>query len=278
MSVLRSNRLVAGVLIDITGVLYESGSKEAIPGSIEALKRLKQSSIPFKFVTNETQNTREGLVDKLSAFGYGGLITPDDIFAPAPACREYMQKEGLHRPHLLVHPKCLPEFEGFFDLTSEEKDCVIVGDAAEEFSYENVNKAFQTLLSMKQPRLLSLGYGKYYKEKGQLVIDLGAYAKALEFATGLTAEVIGKPSQRYFQTALSLIGVPSSESVMIGDDIVSDVGAAQKYGLSGILVKTGKFRPGRDECHPEVKPDVIVDNFLSAISIILDHNARNSNS
>ena len=31
---------------------------------------------------------------------------------------------------------------------------------------------------------------------------------------------------------------------MIGDDVVSDVGGAQRCGLAGVLVRTGKYRYG----------------------------------
>ena len=59
-----------------------------------------------------------------------------------------------------------------------------------------------------------------------------------------------------------------SQVVMIGDDIVGDVGGAQKAGLRGVLVRTGKFQPS-DENHPTVKPDAIVDNLSQAVDLIL---------
>lgn len=56
---------------------------------------------------------------------------------------------------------------------------------------------------------------------------------------------------------------------MIGDDIESDVGGAQACGLRGVLVKTGKFRPG-DETHPKIKPDAIVINLYQAVELVLN--------
>jgi len=55
---------------------------------------------------------------------------------------------------------------------------------------------------------------------------------------------------------------------MIGDDILGDVGGAQKCGMRGVLVRTGKFRKS-DENHPEVKPDGIVDNLAQAVDMLL---------
>jgi ribonucleotide monophosphatase NagD (HAD superfamily) len=46
---------------------------------------------------------------------------------------------------------------------------------------------------------------------------------------------------------------------MIGDDAASDVGGALKAGLQGILVRTGKYRPGDEkllEGRGEVAEDV----------------------
>lgn len=56
---------------------------------------------------------------------------------------------------------------------------------------------------------------------------------------------------------------------MIGDDIESDVGGAQSCGLRGVLVKTGKFT-SRNLNHPKVKPDLISDNFYSAVKEIIN--------
>lgn len=98
---LKSGVKIRGVLIDITGVLYESGQVGAIPGSLEGFEKLKESKIPFKFVTNETQNTRQGLVDKLRSYGFKELET-DDVHAPSPVVKDYLLKNGL-RPHLLIH-------------------------------------------------------------------------------------------------------------------------------------------------------------------------------
>ena len=40
-----------------------------------------------------------------------------------------------------------------------------------------------------------------------------------------------------------MLSLPASRVAVLGDDVVGDVEAAQKLGLRGILVRTGKFRP-----------------------------------
>ena len=152
-----------------------------------------------------------------------------------------------------------------------------MGDAGKYFTYENMNSAFRTLINMEpEPKLISMGFGKYFKDKSDLVIDVGAYASALEYAADTKSIIIGKPDRNYFECALHEIDTNASDTVMIGDDLISDVGGSQSVGMSGILVKTGKFRLERDLNHAIVKPDAIVDNFLAAINLVLD-SGSNSN-
>uniref|UniRef100_T1JH65 Phospholysine phosphohistidine inorganic pyrophosphate phosphatase n=1 Tax=Strigamia maritima TaxID=126957 RepID=T1JH65_STRMM len=256
---------VRGVLLDITGVLYNSGGSGGgivIEGSVEAVERLKAANISVRLVTNETQSTREKLIQKLGRHGYS--VNVDDVFAPAPAVSKLLKERRLS-PYLLVHPGVLSEFD---NVDTSSPNCVVVGDAEDHFTYDNVNKAFQTLMGLDTPILISMGKGKYYKQGDHFQLDLGAYVAGLEYSCDIKAEIVGKPSKDYFMTALNDMHVSPSEAVMVGDDIVHDIGGAQNAGIKGMLVRTGKYRPS-DENHPLVKPDVIVDNLAKAVDLIL---------
>jgi ribonucleotide monophosphatase NagD (HAD superfamily) len=55
--------------------------------------------------------------------------------------------------------------------------------------------------------------------------------------------VAGKPSPAFFEAAVRSLGLVADRSVaMVGDDLWSDVQGAQRAGLQGWLVRTGKFR------------------------------------
>ncbi|XP_066994001.2 phospholysine phosphohistidine inorganic pyrophosphate phosphatase [Anabrus simplex] len=262
MSLLKFHRPINGVLLDISGVLKDGTS--VIKGSIEAVNKLREAGLLIKLVTNETQETRRSLAQSLASLGFS--VEEKDIIPPCPALIRLLIQEKL-RPHLLVHPNVMQEFEGI-DMTNP--NCVVIGDAAENFTYENLNTAFRILMDLENPRLFSLGRGRYYRQDRDLMLDVGVYTAALEFATGVRAEIVGKPQPEFFKSALEDMGVKPEEAVMIGDDIVSDVGGAQDCGLAGVLVRTGKFRPS-DEAHPCVKPDAIVDNLAKAAELILQN-------
>ncbi|KAL8609417.1 hypothetical protein ACOMHN_019906 [Nucella lapillus] len=259
-----TSRTVRAVLLDISGVLKNSVDKKdvAIDGSVDAVSRLKASGLPVRFCTNETTTTRSQLVTRLQAIGFN--IKEEEVYPPAPAVCRILQQRGL-RPHLLVHPAVQPDFQ---HVDQSDPNCVVIGDATHTFSYANLNSAFQALIAMDSPVLISMGQGKFYREDNELVLDVGSYKAALEYACGLTAEIIGKPSKSFFLSVVDTMGASPQDVVMVGDDIESDVGGAQKCGMCGVLVRTGKYRPS-DEDHPSVTPDLIANNLAEAVNEIL---------
>jgi ribonucleotide monophosphatase NagD (HAD superfamily) len=91
-----------------------------------------------------------------------------------------------------------------------------------------------------------------------MTLDAGVTLVAgLEEASGRTAVVCGKPSAECFVRSAELVGSSPERTAMAGDDIASDVLAAQSAGLTGVLVKTGKFRP--DDLS-RGRPDHVIDS------------------
>ncbi|UXI19795.1 hypothetical protein NH340_JMT05737 [Sarcoptes scabiei] len=267
---------IKALLLDITGVLYESGTNIAIDGSIDAIQKLRNAGVPFRLITNETQRTVAMLIQKLAGLGYDFI--ENEVITPAMICREFIRKNQL-RPHFLIHPNLEPEFNEI--IIRHNPNCVVIGDADDAFTYQAMNNCFKLLMSLKEQStnenldhlLIGLGRNKYYRENGQLKLDLGGYLAALEYSTDLRAKIIGKPSKDYFQNALDSFGGKFSKEdlVMIGDDITGDVKGAQDFGVRGVLVRTGKYTPSMEQ-HPSIKPDAIVDNLKEAIDLIVQKN------
>ena len=84
--------------------------------------------------------------------------------------------------------------------------------------------------------------------------------------------MLGKPDRAFFEQALHSIGVAADEAVMVGDDIENDVGGAQRAGMRGILVCTGKHSadsPLLEGVQPDAILPSIVDlpEWLGALSV-----------
>ena len=170
---------------------------------------------------------------KLHRLGYE--MPEAEVFPPALAMAAIARAKNL-RPHMLVHPNCLPDL-GVQSADPDAADCVILGDATDNFSYANMNAAFRALIKSSGD-LYTLGRGKYYREDGELTLDVGPYTAALEYATSKEAIVVGKPSKDFFHAALLDMRVDAGDAVMVGDDVVSDVGGAKAAGLRDVVSRS----------------------------------------
>lgn len=244
------------VLLDLGGVFYE-GSR-LIPGALEALARLRSSGLALRFVTNTTRQSRASLLQELT--GRGLAIAEAELLTPAAAARDLLLSRGL-RPLLLIHPDLAPDFAG---LDTTNPNAVVVGDAGDHFSYAGLNQAFR-LLQRGAP-LLALGRNRYFQDGDGLSLDAGPFVAALEYAAGAQAELLGKPAPALFAAALRGPACQPAEAVMIGDDVEADVNGAIDAGLRGILVKTGKYRPGDES---RLKPGgTVADDIGAAVTML----------
>lgn len=206
--------MIKGILIDLSGTVHIGD--RAIPGALEAIRRLRQKGIPFRFVTNTSRKTRQMLHQDLMRLGC--RVPVEEIFTAPLAVRRYLELHGL-RPYLLIHPNLAPEFA---DLPQHDPDAVVVGFAQHAFTYAALNGAFQ-LLHNGAP-LLATGKTRYFQGETGLELDAGPFVTALEYAAGTTALILGKPSPQFFLGAVAELGCRPEETVMIGDDAASDVG------------------------------------------------------
>jgi HAD superfamily hydrolase (TIGR01458 family) len=250
--------VIKAVLIDLDGVIYQAD--QPIPGAQRTLDWLKARSIPYLFVTNTTSRPRDAVVEKLRLMDI--QVKPQQILTPAVAVAGWLNAQGTVTIASFL-PKAtqkdLSQFTQLTDTDDARVSAVIVGDLAQDWSFAELNRAFRLLMSNPECPLLALGLSRYWRSAQGLQLDVGPFVKALEFATGRTAIVFGKPSRDFFQQALTMLDAKAGETLMIGDDIHGDVGGAQSAGLKAALVKTGKFQ--QTDLSGDIVPDGILASF-----------------
>jgi HAD superfamily hydrolase (TIGR01458 family) len=246
---------IRAFLIDLDGVLY--AGKRPIVGARECLDLMDDRGYDYRFVSNSTRRRRTSIAERLKGWGYD--IPPDRIFTSPLAAVEYMRTSNRRRCFLITTGDVHAEFEDAgVTLTDENADFVVVGDAGDAFTYDRLNTALRLILD--GAGILALERDRYWMGSDGLVLSTGPFVAALEYATGRKSELMGKPSPEFFGLALQDMGVRPQEAAMIGDDILTDVGGAQKMGMKGILVKTGKYREDavRDSM---IAPDLVLDSI-----------------
>ncbi|HEU4450861.1 MAG TPA: TIGR01458 family HAD-type hydrolase [Gaiellaceae bacterium] len=255
---------MAAILLDIDGVLQLSG--EAIAGAGEAVRALREDGHRLRFVTNNTTRAREGLADGLR--GLGIELEADEVATTAVAAGALLEGK---RVLALTMAAVRADLAACVELVDERAEVVLVGgaDEGEEtsrvFSYDNLNRAFALLED--GARLVCLHKNRWWQTARGPLLDSGAFVAGLEYAAGVEAEVVGKPSRAYFEAALAELGAGPGETVMVGDDVEADVGGAKAAGLRAVLVRTGKFRP-EALAAAEYEPDAVVDSILDVPGIV----------
>lgn len=246
------------VLIDLAGVLHTGD--DPLPGAVRALDRLRASGLPLRFLTNTTRTPSNILFAKLRRMGF--TLATREFQTAALAARTLVRRRGL-KPLWLVHPAIAEEMGD----SAPDPDVVVLGDMGPHFSYPLLNRAFRLL--MDGIPLMAMARNRYFMEPDGLSLDMGAFVAGLEYSTGIQAEITGKPAPAFFAAALAELGLAAADTVLIGDDLSDDIGGAQAAGIPGILVRTGKFRPG-DDAHPEIRPAAVFDDFSAAVDAILN--------
>ncbi|MFF2509422.1 HAD-IIA family hydrolase [Streptomyces sp. NPDC058067] len=265
---------IRAVLIDIDGVLTVSW--EPLPGAVEAMERLRAADLPLALVTNTTSGTRESICARLTGAGFP--VTVDDILTAPAVTAAYLRENHPGARCLLLNSGditadlagvTLVDTDTDTDTDTEpdadtdtdtDVDVVVVGGAGEEFGYAALNRIFHHL--QRGAHLVAMQRNLYWRTAAGLDLDTGAFLLGLERAARVEATITGKPSEAFFAAALAHLGADPSTTLMIGDDIESDVLAAQRSGVTGALVKTGKYLP---ETHRSAggTPDHVLDSFAS---------------
>ena len=256
---------MAAILLDVDGVFHVSG--EPIPGGARAVQELRAAGHRLRFVTNNTTRSRAQLADELR--GLGIEVEDEELqTTPRAAARALRGRRVL----ALTMQAIVDDLEAV-ELVGEGADAVLVGGADETeetgrvFSYMNLARAFAELEGGAE--LYCLHKNRWWQTARGPLLDAGVFVAGLEYAAGIEATVLGKPSAAYFGAALEALDADAERAWIVGDDIEADIAGGQRFGLRTILVRTGKFRPDALEL-----AGVLPDMVISSIAQLPEHLER----
>jgi HAD superfamily hydrolase (TIGR01458 family) len=246
---------IDGLLLDIDGVLAVSW--EPLPGAVDALQRLRDDAVPFRLITNTTTKTRADLASTLRDAGFD--VADEEIVTAVVATAEHLRTAHPGaRVFVLSDGDATADLAGIDLVDVDDADVIVIGGACEDFTYSTMNRIFRRL--MDGAALVGMHRNLFWKTSAGLELDGGVYIAGLEEAASVTAVICGKPAKAYFDAGLAMLDVTADRAAMVGDDIANDIIGAQTAGLTGILVRTGKYRPD-DERREDGRPDHVLGSF-----------------
>ena len=225
-------------MIDVQGTLIDDRHKLPVPGSLEAVARLRAEGIPFVLVTNNTKQESEAFRTYLRGVGFDfgddhyldPLMVLDGVVPPSPVAAYGSEK------FLAVLRR-----RGY-TLDFDDPAAVLV---AIKPDFTNDEYARMIELVLGGAKLVGMHETSTYAKEGRRYPGVGAILKMVAFATGCDYEVVGKPSPAFFDEALRRLQAQGMaggfESVeIISDDLIGDLAGAKRLGMRTALVLSGK--------------------------------------
>jgi HAD superfamily hydrolase (TIGR01458 family) len=240
------------VLLDLDGTLYVGS--QVVPGAPEAVRWLRAQGLTVRFTTNTDSIPPAALADRLARLGFPAseeeLVTPvavaAQLFASTDEARVLAVAAGGVRQLLA---SCLAG-------PGERATHVLVADPSYGATYDDLDAAFRALRAEAQ--LVATQVNRIARRDDGEHLDTGGWVRLLEYATGQTARVLGKPSPEFLTAPLNALGRGAQSALVVGDDLAADIGGGHAVGAATVLVRSGKGdRPSQA---PGAEPDAVVDS------------------
>jgi 4-nitrophenyl phosphatase len=264
---LRRLRSAAGWIFDMDGVLYRG--VETLPGVQSLFEELDYRGIPYMLATNNSMATPAMYVDRLA--GMGITAAERSILTSAMATGQYLRDHfgSEARLHVLGMPALTEQLgmhDGFVfvDPDEEKPDAVIVG-LDREVTYDKLRKAHRGI--QDGARFIATNADVTLPTEQGLIPGCGALIAALAASTGRRPVVIGKPEIHLLNAAVTAMGVPADQCVMVGDRLDTDIAAGHASAMLTLMVLTGVSR--REEiASVAIKPDLVFTDLPAVLEAL----------
>lgn len=241
-------------LIDMDGVLVRGSV--LIPGADTFIEHLKSKGIAYLVLTNNPLRTPGDLAHRLQNIGLD--IPAERIFTSAMATARFLQKQRPQGTAFVIGESGLTEaiHNVGYVLTDINPDYVVLGET-EVYNFEVLTKAVRLVAA--GARFIATNPDTSGPGEHGVVPACGATAALIQAATGKAPFFVGKPNPYMMRAALNYLDVHSEETVMIGDNMKTDIIAGIESGMETVLVLSGITPVAEVENYP-YRPAHIVDS------------------
>jgi glycerol-1-phosphatase len=254
------------VILDLDGTVWVGDV--ATPRAPEAVAAIRASGRRLAFVTNDGGHSPEEYVQKLWSIGCTASI--EEVVSVGSAVQYVLAARPAGARVLVIGAPAL--FRHVADAghhivnntpNAETADVVVV-TAHQDFNYSEMLAATRALLAGAE--LISGGRDRNFPTTGGIAPGTGAVTVALEYATGVTAQIVGKPDPQVFEVAIERMG--TGRTLVIGDHLIADLGGAAAAGLDAAIVLSGVTSREQAELASDPAPVAIGQDLAT---LVLSH-------
>ena len=223
-----------GFICDMDGVLYHGN--RLLPGAKEFVEWLQKSEKEYLFLTNNSASTPKELQQKLKRLGLE--VPAEHFYTSALATAEFLRQQTPGCSAYVIGEAGLLNalYDAGITMNEVNPDYVVIGEG-KTYSYDTVTKAVN--LVQAGAKLVGANSDISGVTDHGVVPSCRALAAPIEIATGKQAYYCGKPNPLMMRTGLNLLGCHSSEAVMVGDRMATDVISGMERGMATVLVISG---------------------------------------
>jgi glycerol-1-phosphatase len=217
------------VLLDLDGCIWVGD--EPTNRAIEAVDALRAAGKGVAFVTNDGRHATEDFVQKLWRLGFRASL--EEVVTVGGALQHVLATTAAWQTAYVIGSPAIHRHVADAGLRETETGADVVVIAGHDaFDYAELRGAVQAVLGGADA-LCSSRDATYPMPDGPWP-GTGPVVAAVEAATGVQAETVGKPSPQIFHTAMDRLG--GGRALMIGDRADADLAGALAAGLDGALV------------------------------------------
>lgn len=225
----------SAVLSDLDGIVYRG--ETAVPGAAERFGRWREQGLPYCFVTNNAEKSAAEFADKIGRLGIA--CAPDQVVTSADVALGHVQAHypAGTRTYCIGSPALKQRLdEAGFVLAEEDAEIVLVA-LDRQFDYQMMKTALRNVLG--GAALIGTNPDLIRPIADGFEPGAGAIAQSIAAASGVDPLYMGKPGPAIIETALARLGVEPESAIMLGDQLDTDILAAQRANVRGIFVETG---------------------------------------
>jgi len=235
--------------IDVQGTLIDDKHRLPIAGAIEFIDFLNIENIPYMVVTNNTKQSSKDFLNFLQNLGFS--IDSEHYLDPLMVLKDTLDVKNV----AVYGSDEFVEVVSSMGYTSDFKSpqAVLVG-IKKEFTNDDYADMIDFILNGAQ--LVGMHETSLYAKDSKRYPGVGAILKMLEFATGTSYTVVGKPSDNFYERAKDMLSIQTDveevstisfkDITMISDDMKGDLVGVQNLGAKGVFVLSGKFKSANE--------------------------------